>query len=131
VILQLRVAKSAAPPVTAAVAPRGSSAALESMLDFLEAVDDEGVHEGSWLNAEPYEDEPSIAEQATVLLAFCFDSLKNLHGVTVEALQDASNRTKEQKRVIAERYQQVNYMFALLLRVSSALHNDLMLGKCS
>lgn len=92
------------PPLVVA---KGSSVALDAMLDFLETSEDEAAHEGSWLNAEPYEDEPSVAEQATVLLAFCFDALRNLHAATVEALQNASSRAAEQKKTLEERYKQV------------------------
>lgn len=119
------MAKSTA-PVAAVAPPSGSSVALEAMLDFLETGDTEATHEGSWLNSEPYEDEPSVAEQATVLLAFCFDSMKNLHGITVEALREASNRTKNQKKVLAERYKQVSTPRPVTTTASNSLS-----GKCS
>ena len=103
-LCQLKASKShAAVPPPESLSARGSQA-LDTILDFLETGESDG---NSWLTAQPYDDEPTVGEQATVLLAFCFDSLRHMHSASVEALQEASRRSVEQKRQLAERYQQV------------------------
>ena len=98
--------------------PPQSSSALNSILSFLES----GGGGDSWLTLGP--SGGPCGEQSSVLLAFCFDTLRSLLDATVDGIKSASERAKLHKKQLQDRYREENERERAKRRESDAMMRE-------
>jgi hypothetical protein len=86
-----------------------SSPGLGSMLEFLSDGYGEGEEEedrgrvGDWL----VQDSSATNQYAAIMLAYCFDSMRELQENSYELVRGAADRALQQKKALVERYHEV------------------------
>jgi hypothetical protein len=99
--------------------PLASSKAFDTMLQYFHSFDENGYSSmnGGWVQDLAGN---GTSDQALLLLAYCFDTMKDLHISSAQALQSMTQRAKNQKVELLQRLQTVRH--SSLLCLSPSLH---------
>jgi hypothetical protein len=84
----------------------GTTKSFNTMLQYFHSFDENGYSSmnGGWVHEMTGN---GTSDQALLLLAFCFDTMKDLHRVSYHALKDMTHRAKAQKAELLQRLQTV------------------------
>jgi hypothetical protein len=82
------------------------------MLQYFHSFDENGYSSmnGGWVQEMTGN---GTSDQALLLLAFCFDAMKDMHRVSYHALKDMTHRAKAQKAELLQRLQTVGFPYPL------------------
>lgn len=90
----------------------GTSKSFDTMLQYFHSFDENGYSSmnGGWINELTGN---GTSDQALLMLAYCFDTMKDLHHTSYNALKHMTQRTKNQKNELKQRLQTVSKYFII------------------
>lgn len=100
--------KGSSQPSSSKVAASGTSKAFNTMLQYFHSFDENGYSSmnGGWVNELTGN---GTSDQALLLLAFCFDTMKDIHHSSYQALKSMTQRARSQKAELLQRLQAVTF----------------------